>query len=142
MLERRLYFAYGANMNMENMSWRCPDARPVSSYILRDWELAFHSHATICPRPGAEVAGVLWYITEECEWALDAFEGFPDYYTKRSWVQDGEHIMFYEMADFLRGEPTLGYISDIRNSYHRWHLPVQRLDEAINATKKKDAQYI
>ena len=140
---KRLYFAYGANMNLENMSWRCPDARPVCSYILRDWELAFYSHATIRPKKGAEVAGVLWYITEDCEASLDAFEGFPDYYTKRSWIQDGEHIMFYEMSDFLRGQPTLGYISDIRNSYHYWQLPVQYLNEAVDATvKKKTTEYI
>jgi hypothetical protein len=47
MLERRLYLAYGANMNMESMAWRCPNARPVCNYILRDWELKFYSHANI-----------------------------------------------------------------------------------------------
>lgn len=143
MLEKRLYFAYGANMNIENMAWRCPEARPVCSYRLRDWELEFYSHATIAPRSGAEVAGVLWYITPECEANLDAFEGFPDYYTKRSWIQDGEHIMFYEMTDFKRGQPTLGYISDIRSQYHHWHLPVQYLDQAINvSTKEKTTENI
>ena len=51
--------------------------------------------------------------------------------------------MFYEMSDFLRGQPTLGYISNIRESYHRWQLPVQYLDRAINATAdKKETQYI
>ena len=140
---KRLYFAYGANMNIENMAFRCPDARPVCSYVLRDWELEFHGHANIVPKLGSKVHGVLWYITEECEWSLDCFEGFPDYYTKRSWIQDGEHIMFYEMSDFKRGTPTLGYISDIRSQYHYWQMPVQYLDEAVNASiKKKEAQYI
>lgn len=143
MLERRLYFAYGANMNVDNMAFRCPQARPVCNYFLRDWKLEFYSHANIKHTPGAEVAGVLWYITPECEASLDAFEGFPDYYTKRSWIQDGEHIMFYEMTDFKRGQPTLGYISDIRSQYHHWHLPVQYLNEAVNATvKTKAAEYI
>ena len=136
---KRLYFAYGANMDIDSMAFRCPDARPVCSYILRDWELAFYSHATVLPKTGAHVAGVLWYVTEECEWSLDAFEGFPDYYTKRSWVQDGEHIFFYEMTDFLRGTPTLGYISNIRESYHRWHLPIDLLEHATSA---KETQYI
>jgi gamma-glutamylcyclotransferase (GGCT)/AIG2-like uncharacterized protein YtfP len=139
MLERRLYFAYGANMNMESMAYRCPEARPVCNYFLRDWELKFYSHATIEPNPGSEVAGVLWHITPECEAYLDAFEGFPDYYTKRSWVQDGEHIMFYEMTNFRRGQPTLGYISDIRSQYHHWHLPVQYLNRAINASTEENS---
>lgn len=142
MLEKRLYFAYGANMHMENMAFRCPAARPVCSYILRDWELAFNSHATIVPKKGGEVPGVLWYITDECEWSLDAFEGFPDYYTKQSWVQDSEHIMFYVMRDYLTGAPSEGYIQNIRESYHHWHLPVEYLDRAIDAVKKKETQYI
>ena len=80
---------------------------------------------------------------EGCEQALDAFEGFPDYYTKKSWVQDDKHIMFYEMEDFKRGQPTLGYISDIRSSYHYWHLPVEYLDQIVDATvKKTTTEYI
>ena len=142
MLENRFYFAYGANMSMDSMSWRCPNARPVGAFELRDWELEFYSHANIRESTGSRVPGVLWAITDDCEHSLDAFEGFPDYYTKRSWVQDGRHIMFYEMADFKRGQPTPGYISDIRTSYHYWHLPVQYLNQIVNDTvKKKEIWY-
>jgi gamma-glutamylcyclotransferase (GGCT)/AIG2-like uncharacterized protein YtfP len=140
---KRLYFAYGANMNMESMSWRCPQARPIGAFKLRNWQLEFYSHANIRESTGDSVPGVLWAITTECEQSLDAFEGFPDYYTKRSWIQDGEHVMFYEMADFKRGRPSDGYIQDIRSSYHHWHLPVEYLDQIVNATvKKKTAEYI
>ena len=143
MLETRYYFAYGANMNMDSMSWRCPDARPIGAFTLKDWELEFYSHANVRESTGSGVPGVLWAITEDCETSLDAFEGYPDYYTKRSWVQDGKHIMFYEMADFKRGQPNLGYISDIRSSYHYWHLPVEYLDQIVNDTvKKKKAENI
>ena len=141
MLENtRLYFAYGANMNMDSMAWRCPQARPVSPFTLHDWELEFYSHATIRPQPGGRVQGVLWAITEDCEAKLDAFEGYPDYYTKRSWLQKDAHIMFYEMAGFKQGRPGPGYISDIRSAYHYWHLPVQYLDQAINDTAKEKNQ--
>jgi gamma-glutamylcyclotransferase (GGCT)/AIG2-like uncharacterized protein YtfP len=137
MLENRLYLAYGANMSMDSMAWRCPNARPLGAFELRDWELEFYSHANIRESTGSRVPGVLWAITEDCEHSLDAFEGFPDYYIKRSWIQDSRHIMFYEMADFKRGQPTLGYINDIRSSYHYWHLPVQYLDQIVDATVKK-----
>ena len=138
----RLYFAYGANMSHDSMSYRCPDARPVSPFTLLDWELEFYGHANICHRPGSQVHGVLWTITEECEASLDAFEGYPDYYIKRSWLQKDDHIMFYEMSGFKRGQPSLGYISDIRSAYHYWHLPVQYLDQAINDTAKKKNQIL
>lgn len=143
MLETRLYFAYGANMNMESMAWRCPAAQPVGAFTLRDWELEFYSHANILPKTGSTVHGVLWAITKDCELSLDAFEGFPDYYTKKSWVQDGQHIMFYEMEDFKRGQPSIGYIRDIRSSYHHWRLPVKYLDQIVDATvKKTTTEYI
>jgi len=136
----RLYLAYGANMSHDSMSYRCPAARPVAPFTLLDWELKFYSHATIQPQPGSQVQGVLWAITPECEASLDAFEGYPDYYTKRSWLQNDDHIMFYEMAGFKQGRPGVGYINDIRSAYHYWHLPVRYLDQAINDTTKEKNQ--
>jgi hypothetical protein len=83
-----LYFAYGANMCRDAMQFRCPDAQSRGAFLLRNWELQFYCHATIEPRSGSAVAGVLWALTPECEYSLDRFEGFPDYYTKRTWQQD------------------------------------------------------
>jgi len=132
MLETNLYLAYGANMNPESMAWRCPKARPVGGFILRDWQLEFYSHATIESKKGSQVAGVLWTITEDCEHSLDMFEGFPHYYTKRTWIQDGQQFFFYEMTDSKSGRPSEGYIQDIRSAYHHWQLPVQYLDNSLN----------
>ena len=122
MLERQLYFAYGANMHPENMSWRCPKALAKGAFVLCDWELKFYSHATIEPRKGATVGGVLWEITKECESALDIFEGFPSYYTKRTWIQDGKQFFFYEMTDPKSGRPSLGYVQDIEDSHAFWGI--------------------
>ena len=65
-----LYFAYGANINIWDMEIRCPNARPVGAFELRDWQLELYSHATIQPNPGQSVHGVLWDLTPECEQAL------------------------------------------------------------------------
>ena len=119
---KRLYFAYGANMHPGNMNWRCPDALAVGAFVLQDWQLKFYSHATIEPCPGAETAGVLWEITRDCEQALDAFEGYPHYYTKRTWHQDGTEFFFYEMTSPKSGRPSPGYIEDIRESHAFWGI--------------------
>ena len=132
MLERTLYFAYGANMHPGQMEWRCPDALAKQAFILRDWELRFYSHATIEQKPGAQVAGVLWEITPECESSLDAFEGFPNYYTKRTWIQDGVQFMFYEMTTPKSGQPSKGYVLDIAESYAFWQLPQKLLTESLH----------
>jgi gamma-glutamylcyclotransferase (GGCT)/AIG2-like uncharacterized protein YtfP len=132
MNQNNLYFAYGANMHPGHMSWRCPNALAHRAFILRDWELKFYNHATIEPRKGAEVAGVLWTITDACEQSLDAFEGFPSYYTKRTWIQDGVQFFFYEMTDPKSGRPSPGYVQDIRDSYEFWQLPGTLLTESLH----------
>jgi len=131
MLEN-LYFAYGANMHPGHMSWRCPKAQAQGAFVLRDWELKFYCHATIEPKSEATCSGVLWSITPECEQALDRFEGFPYYYTKRTWFQDGIQFFFYEMADPKSGTPSSGYVHDIADSYDFWGLPRQQLERLIH----------
>ena len=132
MLERTLYFAYGANMHPGHMEWRCPAASAQQAFILRDWELRFYSHATIEHRKGSQVAGVLWEITEDCERSLDTFEGYPSYYTKRTWIQDGIQFFFYEMTSPKSGRPSPGYVADIRESYEFWRMPKTSLLTALN----------
>lgn len=117
-----LYFAYGANLNPDNMAWRCPAAQSRGTFVLHDWQLRFYNHATIEQKPGAHVGGVLWQITEQCEASLDAFEGFPHYYTKRTWIQDGVQFFFYEMTDPKSGQPSVDYIQDIAASHVYWNI--------------------
>jgi len=126
-----LYFAYGANMHPGHMSWRCPAAQAQGAFVLRDWQLKFYCHATIEPRKGNETAGVLWTITDACEKSLDSFEGFPSYYTKQTWIQDGVQFFFYEMTDPKSGRPSPGYVQDIRDSYEFWQLPTTLLTQSL-----------
>jgi len=129
---KSLYFAYGANMHPGQMEWRCPKALARQAFILRDWELKFYNHATIEPKRGNQVAGVLWEITPECEQSLDAFEGYPSYYTKRTWIQDDIQFFFYEMTSPKSGKPSEGYVLDIRDSYVFWQLPQNLLTESLH----------
>jgi len=129
---KNLYFAYGANLHPGSMQWRCPEAQAQGAFILRDWELRFYSHATIEPRKGSQVAGVLWEITEACEQSLDVFEGFPNYYTKRTWIQDDRQFFFYEMTTPKSGSPSKGYVLDIAESYAFWQLPQNLLTESLH----------
>jgi hypothetical protein len=128
-----LYFAYGANMHPGNMRYRCPQARAMGAFVLRDWQLKFYCHATVEQRRGTECPGVLWSLTPECERALDLFEGFPYYYTKRTWMQDGVQFFFYEMNEPKTGTPGSGYVQDIRESYDFWQINRQYLNQVIHA---------
>ena len=119
-------------MHPGQMAWRCPNARAHGAFVLRNWELKFYNHATIEPKKGATVSGVLWDITDECEASLDLFEGFPSYYTKQTWIQDDTQFFFYEMTTPKSGKPSEGYVLDIRDSYDFWGIPRQHLTHSLN----------
>ena len=128
----KLYFAYGANLSLDSMAMRCPKARPFQSFYLRGWELGFATHATIRPNPGKVVPGALWRITDECEWNLDSFEGYPKYYTKRILGQDGYEFMVYIMNNPDYGTSYNGYIDLIEDGYQDWNLDTGILYESVD----------
>jgi gamma-glutamylcyclotransferase (GGCT)/AIG2-like uncharacterized protein YtfP len=83
----KLYVAYGSNMNLEQMSQRCPKAKNVGTGTLDGYKLTFRGNykgvANIEPCKNRTVPIVLWEITEECEKALDLYEGYPRLYIKK-----------------------------------------------------------
>ena len=83
-MPERLYFAYGSNINLDQMAFRCPAAEVVSPVTLNGYRLLFRGVATIAPDPVAQVKGLLWRLTPECERALDRYEGYPTYYEKQN----------------------------------------------------------
>ena len=40
-MAEKLYFAYGSNINLEQMAYRCPAAEAVGPVILENYELLF-----------------------------------------------------------------------------------------------------
>ena len=43
-----LYAAYGSNINLEQMAYRCPNSTVAGAAMLKGYELQFRYHATIC----------------------------------------------------------------------------------------------
>lgn len=83
-----LYFAYGSNLNHEQMLDRCPGHSVVGLAELRDHRLVFplHSHtwaggvASVHAAHGPSVWGMLFELTDSDLAALDHYEGYrgPD----------------------------------------------------------------
>lgn len=73
----RPYFAYGSNMDEEQMKNRCPSAELIGKATLTGFAFAIDSAgvATLLPNSSSAVEGLLWRINEEDERALDAYEG-------------------------------------------------------------------
>ena len=139
MAEDRLYFAYGSNINVEQMGYRCPNACVVGPVSLENYELLFRrgGFATIMPRKGGKVHGLLWSLTPECERSLDRYEGYPRFYDKRTvTVRDGLgrelSVMVYVMDERFREPmlPSTVYYSGILEGYKWSGLPVAALKKA------------
>ncbi|WP_322354106.1 gamma-glutamylcyclotransferase family protein [Paratractidigestivibacter sp.] len=88
----RAYFAYGSNMDVEQMTRRCPSALFTGAAVLKGWEFAIDAggFATIVEGEGS-VEGALWMLSAADELALDHYEGVEGgSYEKRHVKVDGD----------------------------------------------------
>ena len=140
-MEHTLYFAYGSNINLDQMAYRCPDAQVVGPVELDGYELLFRrgGFATIAPKEGETVVGLLGSITPECERSLDRYEGYPRFYDKQTvmvWNSEGRSlsVMAYVMDERFQEPmlPTPSYYNGIREGYLQNGLPLDALEKAWN----------
>ena len=140
-MKRKFYIAYGSNLNIEQMADRCPTARVVGTTVLDDYQLVFQRVATIVPHPGAKVPVAIWEIDEECEEALDTYEGYPHLYRKenKEVVVNGKKIiaMVYIMNHGFWAYPPSRYLNIIRTGYLHAGFDLRILQEAVLFTGKQ-----
>ena len=138
------YFAYGSNMNLDQMARRCPDAEAVGAVRLDGYRLAFAGVATILPDPGSHVDGVLWEISDADEQRLDIYEGFPRLYGKETiTVTDktgnAHEVMVYTMNPPHRdrvAEPSVPYLTGIVEGCRQNGIDPQSVLDAVERAKQ------
>ena len=140
-MSKRLYVAYGSNLNIRQMKYRCPGAKLYGTGVIDNYELQFkgqpHSaFATIAPQEGASVPVAVWEISEKNEQALDRYEGYPSHYFKQNVpVQlDSEEVnaMVYIMNLKMGfGLPTPYYYQTVYEGYNDCELDTDVLDRAV-----------
>lgn len=136
----RLYFSYGANLNVDNMKFRCPQAERVGNLKLPDFRLVFRGVADIERHNGGSVEGLIWKITDDCENSLDVFEGYPYLYRKEFFVVkmpngDVEDVMYYKMNKNGYSMPSTGYFNTIYQGYDANGLEKRCLHNARSHSK-------
>lgn len=80
------YVAYGSNLNVRQMEYRCPNAVPVFKGVIKDYKTVFKYHADIVPcKTKSDFAPcIIWDIRNKEEWHnLDRYEGYPKYYIRK-----------------------------------------------------------
>jgi gamma-glutamylcyclotransferase (GGCT)/AIG2-like uncharacterized protein YtfP len=134
-----LYFAYGSNLDKDQMARRCQSAAFLNVASLKGYRLAFTRHsnswdcavASVLEDENSEVWGVIYEISEEDCKKLDEFEDYqPDRIeTKNSYNR--EIIEVFEKGDPNKprkaaiyiavkqkhpGSPSSGYLRLIRDA--------------------------
>jgi len=139
------YFAYGSNLNKEQMSRRCPRAVPIGPMILPKARLVFRGVADVEYDADSSAPGGLWKLTKACEAALDRYEGVSNgLYDKRyieiSLKEKGKPVvrkaLLYVMNRDWYAPPGDWYAAIIRQGYRDFGLDNAALTAAIAEARR------
>ena len=121
MKNKQLYIAYGSNINLQQMAYRCPHSRVAGTSEIKDFELEFRGVATIVPKKGASVPVLIWELDDRDLPALNRYEGYPRLYRqeKMSFELDGKEVegMAYLMNQGEIAPPSRQYYNTILQGY-------------------------
>jgi gamma-glutamylcyclotransferase (GGCT)/AIG2-like uncharacterized protein YtfP len=143
----RYYLAYGSNLNVRQMRFRCPTALVVGKGLIRDYRLLFKgsktgSYLTLEKAKGYEVPVAVWKVDEVCEESLDRYEGYPSFYYKKEIEIDFKSIkkglprhskaFVYIMHEERElGIPSRGYVEVCLEGYRTFGFNPILIEEAI-----------
>lgn len=138
---QKIYLAYGSNLHLGQMAYRCPDAKPLGTAMLQDYQLLFRGGnrgavATVEPKKGHTVPVLLWTISARDERSLDHYEGYPFLYRKETVTVDLDgtptEAMVYIMNDGKPlGQPSVYYYNTIQQGYLDNDLDVHYLEQGV-----------
>ena len=146
---KKYYLAYGSNLNVAQMRWRCPDARALGTATIEDYRLLFKgsktgSYLTIEAQEGAQVPVAVWEVSEEDENRLDRYEGFPTFYYKKeldltfTGIKTGKKrkrkcFVYIMHEDRPIGIPSRSYVETCIEGYRDFGFNLKYLKDAYEA---------
>jgi gamma-glutamylcyclotransferase (GGCT)/AIG2-like uncharacterized protein YtfP len=146
-MSKRLYVAYGSNLNIKQMKYRCPTAKLEGTGYIKDYELLFKGRnksafATIGEKSGSYVPVAVWSLQPLDERSLDRYEGYPSMYFKTNVTvsMDDKDVkaMVYIMnqkMDF--GVPSPMYFLTVKEGYRDQGFDVDILFDAMKKSANK-----
>lgn len=145
-----LYIAYGSNLNLPQMAFRCPTAKVVGASEIKGYELLFRGGrkgavATVEPLEGSSVPVLLWKIRPDDEQALDRYEGYPHFYRKEMMEVELNEKAVPGMAYVMNGGHELGapsdfYLNTIMEGYKTAGFDTDFLDQAVEKSIRLAAE--
>lgn len=139
--QKRLYIAYGSNLNLPQMEQRCQTATVAGKSEIKGYELLFRGVATVEPKEGGNVPVLLWNIEPRDEAALDRYEGWPHLYRKEMMEVELEGEMVSAMVYVMNngryfGMPSQHYYDVIKEGYITAGFDTDVLEKALDRTEE------
>lgn len=127
-MTQKYYLAYGSNLNLKQMKYRCPSAKPIGNIILNDYRLVykgsenFNAYLTIEKCTGYSVPLGVFKISDIDIFSLDIYEEYPDFYSKYYIpIKIGSkevNALIYAMNDYFDYHiPSYKYVRECLQGY-------------------------
>ena len=150
---KRYYLAYGSNLNVRQMAYRCPMAKAVGTAVIDGYELLFKgsktgAYLTIEPKCGASVPVAVWEVTAGDERSLNRYEGYPVFYYKKKMAvnvtefksgktQECVAFVYIMHEDRPIGVPTKYYVDTCIKGYEDFGFDIEILQKAIQKSQRE-----
>lgn len=104
------YFAYGSNMNHQQMKKRCPSSKFIKRVFLERHRFVYDGYSSTCKGGVANIIesqnsivyGGLFEIKEDNLSALDCYEGYPNSYDRKEVKVKDEEDGTYKAVTYFR----------------------------------------
>lgn len=142
---KKYYLAYGSNLNLKHMEYRCPTAQPIKTLNLNGYRLVYkgdadnYSYLTIEPDKDSFVPLVLFELSLLDISSLDSYEGYPSFYSKMYVpvkINDKNNkALIYVMNDvFDYHLPSIEYIETCVEGYRDFDFDEEILKKVLEDT--------
>lgn len=148
----KYYLAYGSNLNLNQMKFRCPTAKVVGIAWIEGYELLFKgsqsgSYLTIEKKEGSKVPVAVWSVQPSDELKLDRYEGYPSFYYKKTLPIEYDGIVSkkkYQVNAFVYimheerklGIPSRAYVQTCLEGYSTFGFDIKFLKMALKRSSE------
>ena len=129
------YFAYGTNLDVEQMRNRCETIKVLGKGKLKNYRLIFNSRgvASIIPDNNSEVLGLVYELTKEGLNSLDSYEGYPSLYSRHEMRIESTEDTFinsivYIAEDSKEGKPRPDHYECVLNALKKEDFPEEYIE--------------
>ena len=142
---KKYYLAYGSNLNLSQMEFRCPTAMPVGETKLEGYRLVYkgsadnYSYLTIEEDKDSFVPLGIFELSSRDIRSLDTYEGYPLFYSKKHLPvivkgKERNALIYVMNKGYEYHLPSIEYIQTCMQGYYDFNFDSKILRKAFDDT--------